>query len=95
MKSEKRARVYQADWWSKTIAGGLLGLLFAFIVSGLFIELAQIKVTSAKAQLAMWLFIPVWLGVFSTSYLFIDGKRAWWWLSGANVMLLIIYLLVS
>ena len=94
MAGLKRRRI-RPDWWSKTFAGALLGLSLAFLASGLFLKTATIQIDSAKAQLAMWMVIPVWMGVFSTAYLFVDGKRAWWWLGSANLLLFGAYLLAG
>lgn len=74
------------DWLSKTLAGTLLGLTLALGCSGLFVLLAQDMRPSPRAQLAMWLFIPVWLASMSGCYAFRSGARAWAWLGLANAV---------
>lgn len=74
------------DWLSKTLAGLLLGFIFALGCSGLFTLLTPGIQMSAKAQLAMWLVIPVWLGILSCCFFFRSGKRAWACLGVANVL---------
>ncbi len=78
------------DWVSKTLAGALLGFTLAMLCSGIFAALTPGIVMAAKAQLAMWLTVPVWLGVFSLVYLFGSGLRAWLWLGGFNIVAFII-----
>ncbi|THF65106.1 hypothetical protein [Pseudothauera rhizosphaerae] len=72
------------DWWSKTLAGALLGLSLAFACSGLLaLALAGLPM-GIRGQLAMWSLPPVWLGVLSGVYFFHSGLRAWAWLGAAN-----------
>lgn len=73
------------DWVAKILAGTLLGFTLGLGCSGLFIHLAAGLPMGAKAQLAMWLVVPVWLGVLSLVFLFRTGLRAWLWLGGANL----------
>ncbi|HTU63203.1 MAG TPA: hypothetical protein VMF89_32305 [Polyangiales bacterium] len=75
----------QRDWVSKTLAGALLGLTLAFACSAVFAHLAAGLAPPLRAQLAMWLVMPVWLTVFSCVYLFRSGKRAWLWLGIVNI----------
>ena len=56
--------------------------------SGLFVALAVGVSPSARAQLAMWLVIPVWMGVLSGCYFFTSGLRAWGWLVASNLVVL-------
>ncbi|MDP5239639.1 hypothetical protein Q9Q94_08865 [Uliginosibacterium sp. 31-16] len=74
------------DWFVKSLAGALLGLTLAFACSGLFALVASGLAPSARAQLMMWLVVPVWLSVFSGCYFFTSGLRAWLWLGGANLL---------
>lgn len=76
----------QRDWVSKTLAGTLLGLTLALGCSGLFARLNLAMALSAKAQLAMWMVAPIWLGTLSGSYFFGSGWRAWLWLGCANLL---------
>ncbi len=81
-------RPVRRDWLAKTLAGALLGLLLALGCSALFVALAVGIQPSARAQLAMWLVIPVWMGVLSGSYFFTSGLRAWGWLVVSNLAVL-------
>ncbi|MCB6184577.1 hypothetical protein LIN78_13605 [Leeia sp. TBRC 13508] len=78
--------VVQKDWLSKSIAGGVLGLLFAFACSGIFTELMTHLPLATRAQLAMWLVAPVWLAIFGLVYLFNTGKQAWLVLGLMNML---------
>lgn len=77
----------QPDWWSKTLAGILLGFLLALGVTGVFALLTQTLEGSTRAQLTMWLLMPVWITVLSCCYFFRDGLRAWLWLGLLNLLL--------
>lgn len=80
------------DWVSKALAGALLGLAFAFGCSAAF-ERAPLGVPPpVKAQLAMWVVMPIWLNVLSGCFFFPSGKLAWLWLGIANVVVFGIFL---
>lgn len=74
----------QHDWVSKTLAGTLLGFTLAIGCSGVWAHLGQGVPMATRAQLAMWMVAPIWLGTLSGVYAFASGPRAWLWLSGAN-----------
>ncbi len=74
------------DWLSKTLAGLLLGLTLAIGCSGIFARLASSIALPIKAQLTMWMVMPIWLGVLSGCFFFQSGKRAWLWLGAANIV---------
>lgn len=74
----------QRDWVSKTLAGTLLGFTLAIGCSGVWAHLGQGVPMATRAQLAMWMVAPIWLGTLSGVYAFASGPRAWLWLSGAN-----------
>jgi len=74
------------DWFSKTLAGTLLGFTLAIGCAGLFNWLAGGMPLSIRSQLTMWLTAPVWMGVLSGVYFFRSGKHAWAWLGGANLL---------
>jgi hypothetical protein len=78
----------QRDWLSKTAAGGLLGLSLALACSAMFVRFAGQLAPPVRAQLAMWLVVPIWFGVLGSSYFFASGKRAWLWLGLANLSLI-------
>jgi len=83
----KKVPPIQRDWWSKTLAGLLLGGVLALVVSGLFAQLGQSLPFGARRQLANWMVPPIWLGVLGTVYFFSSGLRAWLWLGGAATCL--------
>ncbi|MCG8488442.1 MAG: hypothetical protein MI756_13305 [Chromatiales bacterium] len=85
----------QRDWWSKSLAGVLLGLILGLVCSALFMQFAEVEPASVKVQLAMWMVAPIWLAVASGSYLFQTGKQAWVWLCGINLILVGLYLAAS
>ncbi len=74
------------DWLAKSLAGGLLGFSLAMGCSGLLLAACASLPPGTRAQLAMWLVTPVWLGVLSSCYFFRSGLRAWLWLGGANLL---------
>ncbi|MDX9844741.1 MAG: hypothetical protein RBT42_13425 [Aquabacterium sp.] len=76
----------QRDWVSKTLAGTLLGFTLAIACSGVFAHLTHSIPMATRAQLAMWMVAPIWLGTLSGVYAFASGPRAWLWLSGANLV---------
>ncbi|MBN9460901.1 MAG: hypothetical protein J0H00_06710 [Burkholderiales bacterium] len=75
------------DWLAKTLAGTLLGFTLALGCSGLFVLLNPDMATPVKAQLAMWMVAPIWLGTLGGVFLFGSGRRAWLWLGGANLLI--------
>jgi hypothetical protein len=75
-----------SDWLAKSLAGLLLGFALAVGCGGLLSWAASDLALTVRAQLAMWLTAPVWLGVLGGVYFFRSGKRAWAWLSGANLL---------
>lgn len=77
----------QADWWTKTLAGAILGLTLALALSGLFAWFGPGGlVAPQKSQVVMWLITPLWMVIFSFVYLFRTGLRALLWLTGANLI---------
>lgn len=76
----------QRDWFTKTMAGLLLGLVLAFGISGIVSELTSSVPLVVRAQLVMWLVAPVWLVIFASVYFFRSGARAWLWLGAASAL---------
>lgn len=75
------------DWWSKSLAGVLLGFTLAIALSGLVTWVGPGgPLAMNKFQFTMWIVAPVWLGVVSFCFLFRSGLRAWLWLGGANLL---------
>lgn len=87
MRPERKRPAIRADWWSKTLAGAVLGWTLALALSGLFAWLGPGGVDAPnKSQLVMWLIAPLWMLAFSFTYLFRTGLHALLWLSGANLL---------
>ena len=83
----KKPRPIQRDWFSKTLAGLLLGSTLALGCSGLFSHFNMDMPLPIRSQLAMWMVAPIWLGTFSGTFFFSSGRRAWLWLGGANLLI--------
>lgn len=64
-------------WWSKIIAGLLLGYALAIGSSGLLHMLLAGGPPSGNAQLIMWLVIPIWLSVLGVSVAFDRARDVW------------------
>lgn len=78
----------QPDWWSKSIAGGVLGILIAFALVGLFAWVGPGGINATdKVQFNMWIITPVWLTIFSLTYFFYSGWQAWKWLGSIALAL--------
>jgi hypothetical protein len=73
------------DWLAKSLAGTLLGLAIALALSALFTHFNADMPLAVRAQLAMWMVVPLWLGILSGVFLFSSGRRAWLWLGGASL----------
>ena len=84
---------FRRDWLGKSLAGLVLGLLFALGCSALFHALTPNIGKSVQAQLAMWMVMPIWMLVLAASYGFASGIRAWQWLAVANVLVFVAWLL--
>lgn len=77
----------RADWWSKTLAGAILGWTLALAIAGIFAWAGPGGIAAPnKTQFVMWMIAPVWMLVFSLSYLFRSGLRAVLWLGAANAL---------
>lgn len=76
-----------ADWWSKTLAGAVLGLTLAFALAGLLAWWGPDGIAARdKTQAVMWSIAWFWLPVFALVYCFRSGARALLWLGAANVL---------
>lgn len=84
--TEKKTAPIQRDWWSKTVAGLLLGGVLALVISSLFAQLSNLPF-APRRQLANWMVPPIWVGVLGTVFFFASGRRAWLWLGGTAVLL--------
>ncbi|QCO05664.1 hypothetical protein [Azospirillum argentinense] len=75
------------DWWSKSVAGVVLGFSLAIAMAGLFAWIGPGGPAAVnKLQFIMWLVVPIWLGVASVCFLFRSGRQAWMWLGCANIL---------
>lgn len=75
------------DWVSKSVAGAFGGFGLAIALSGWFVLLTPgAPDAQNKFQVAMWLVPPVWIGAMSAVFALRDGRRAWTWFGGANVV---------
>ena len=83
----------QRDWFTKSLAGGVLGFGLALAASGLCSVLLNSLALPIRGQIAMWLVPIVWLPVFGAVFFFFFGLHAWAWLSAVNVVLWCAYLL--
>ncbi|MCL1089257.1 hypothetical protein L2744_06460 [Shewanella profunda] len=77
----------QPDWWTKTLAGLILGFTLALGLVGLFAWFGPGGIDAAvKVQFNMWLICPIWLLIVSFSFLFRTGWRAVGYLSLFNIL---------
>lgn len=92
--TQASAQKIQSDWISKTLAGFFLGLFIAFALIGLFAWLGPGGIDAKdKIQFNMWLIPPIWLSIFSLSYFFQTGLKAWQYLGAVAFVLSLLLLL--
>ncbi|WP_226665178.1 hypothetical protein [Microbulbifer aggregans] len=86
--TKRRARSkLQSDWWSKSIAGAVLGLTLALALSGLFAWIGPGGIDAPdKRQFVMWSIAPLWVIAFSLVYLIPTGRRALLTMGVLNVL---------
>ncbi|WMN58550.1 hypothetical protein NI389_09780 [Pseudoalteromonas xiamenensis] len=78
METSGQVQAFQADWLSKTLAGMLLGLALAYVCIALFAWYGPGGIDAQdKVQFNMWMIAPLWFSIFSATYVFRTGKRAW------------------
>lgn len=88
MAAEQQKKTMQPDWLGKTLAALLPGLAIAFVCIGFYAWYGPGDINSAdKTQFQMWLFTPIWLGIFALVYLFHSARQAWLVLGGLAVLL--------
>lgn len=73
------------DWLAKSLAGLCAGFPFAMGCSGLLLIALGGLPPNIRVQFAMWLVIPVWIGVLGSCFAARNGLRAWLWLIAANL----------
>ncbi len=71
----------------KGVAGLVLGFLLAIGCSKLFVMISPEMAQTARAQLAMWLVMPVWLTVAGISFAFRNAVQAWCALGALNLVI--------
>lgn len=84
----------QPDWWSKIISATFLGYLFAIGCAGVFLKIYPDIPSHIRAQLAMWLVIPIWLSILSGCFFFKNGRHAWISLISANLVIFGLYFIL-
>ena len=84
----REQQLTSANWFGKASAGTVAGFLLTLAICGLFASVGpgEVGFFSARAQLTMWLMAPMWALILSFCFLFRNGPRAWFWLTGANVI---------
>jgi hypothetical protein len=76
----------QPHWWSKIIAGTVLGLTLSFVIVAIFAWYGPGGIDApVKVQFNMWLITPIWLVVLSLTFLFKTGIKAVIYLGSLNV----------
>ncbi|MFB2638026.1 hypothetical protein ACE02P_08355 [Shewanella bicestrii] len=81
----------QPDWWTKSLAGLVLGFTLALGLVGLFAWFGPGGIDAdTKVQVNMWLIAPIWLSVLSFSFLFKTGLRAIGYLGLLNILTYIV-----
>ncbi|MCG9964161.1 MAG: hypothetical protein ACRDCT_05690 [Shewanella sp.] len=81
----------QPDWWTKSLAGLILGFTLALGLVGLFAWFGPGGIDAdTKVQFNMWLITPIWLLILSFSFMFKTGLRAIGYLSLFNVLTYIV-----
>lgn len=77
----------QTDWWSKSLAGTVLGWTLALALAGLLGWYGPGGLHAPnKVQFLMWLIAPIWMLILSFTYLVPTGLRAVLYLVVANVL---------
>jgi len=77
----------QPDWWTKSLAGLILGFTLALGLVGLFAWFGPGGIDAdTKVQFNMWLITPIWLLILSFSFLFKTGLRAIGYLGLFNIL---------
>ncbi len=85
----------QPHWWTKSLAGAVLGLTLAFAVVGIFAWYGPGGIQAPnKVQFNMWMISPVWLLILSFSFLFRTGMRAVLVLGAVNLIAWATFLLL-
>ncbi|NQY88527.1 MAG: hypothetical protein HRT51_12440 [Colwellia sp.] len=85
----------QPHWWSKTIAGIILGLTLTYAIVAIFAWHGPGGIDApVKVQFNMWMIAPIWLLILSFTYLFKTGLKAIVYLGSANMFFYGIFFLL-
>lgn len=85
----------QPHWWMKTFAGLILGLTLTYALVAIFAWYGPGGIDApAKVQFNMWMIAPIWLLIFSFTYLFKTGFKAFIYLGSANIVFYAIFFLL-
>lgn len=87
MKAKSKSKLHP-DWWSKTLAGGLLSLSFAIglgcIICLLFMHHLSYNLV---AQVGMWSIPWIWMTMFFLAYFIPRGWQVCVYYSIANIVI--------
>ena len=91
MKASKKQSI-QTDWWSKSIFGSLLSLIFAIGVSNIFILVARPYIPlDILSQLGMWGIVWLWLPTLFMCFYFAKG---WHMIVSMSIAIFTVYSLL-
>lgn len=76
--------------WSRALAGIIAGFFFSAAIVGLLSWCLPGPWQSTLVGGAL-AFFPLWMLTAAGSFLFANGKRAWWWLSGIALLLFAVF----
>ncbi|MFA7554226.1 MAG: hypothetical protein WCY88_08245 [Spongiibacteraceae bacterium] len=77
LESTAKKKPISPDWWSKSIAGVVLGFPLALTLSGLIAWYGPGGISAEdKVQFVMWMIAPLWLLPLSAVFLCRTGLRA-------------------
>lgn len=80
-------RPVATHWWSKSIAGVVLGLTLAVALAGLIARYGPGGIDAPnKVQFIMWIIAPLWMLCIGLVFFFRSGLRAWLTLLAVNVL---------
>lgn len=95
MSRLSQAEKIQPHWWSKTLAGSILGLTLSYALVAIFAWYGPGGIDApTKVQFNMWLISPLWLLTLSLTYLFKTGLKAFIYLGAANIIFYSLFLLL-
>lgn len=76
MKSSAK-NVIQPDWWSKTLAGAILGFTLAVAIANIIVLIGlHFMPVELIGQFGMWAIPWFWLPIFFATYFISTGNKA-------------------